>query len=556
MAVPMPTPHPHEAPLDTVQATNFYKQRITLFGNVTCLLSLGFVVVPNLIGLLLVPGASLAGIAEDPGTFWHLAGAFASFAVGQLVARVPFSAGLLPWLDGAASVLPMTLYGVMAHANRFPGLRMEWLALSICMLLQLSRAVMVPSRPRETAIIGALMALPVIVVSWLLGADIPHPPGSDPRLLDAIGAATWCLATTATATFGSRVTFGLREEVREARRLGQYTLDEKIGEGGMGSVYKAHHALLRRPTAVKLLPPEKAGAHNLARFEREVQLTSRLTHPNTVAIYDYGRTPTGIFYYAMEYLEGMDLQDLVELDGPQDPARVAHILVQVASALAEAHAIGLVHRDIKPANIILCERGGVPDTAKVVDFGLVKQLDTEAGASLAASGMNVIKGTPLYLSPEAITRPDTVDARSDLYSLGAVAYFLLAGKTVFEGETVVEVCSHHLHTVPRPPSARLGRALPPELDAIVLRCLEKDASRRPQTARELRNALLELRLPAWTEESARAWWRALEPDRLRALRQFRKESSEQAPATIAVDLKQRTPAAGGTPVAAGPELEL
>jgi serine/threonine-protein kinase len=402
---------------------------------------------------------------------------------------------------------------------------------------------MVPSHPRETAIIGALMAVPVVAVAWVLGADVPPPPGTDGRLLVSTSLAVWCLATTVTATLASGVVFGLRQEVRQALRLGQYTLDEKIGEGGMGSVYKAHHELLRRPTAVKLLPPDRAGAHNLSRFEREVQQTSRLTHPNTVAIYDYGRTPSGIFYYAMEYLEGIDLQDLVELDGPQDPSRVTHIVVQVAGALAEAHSIGLVHRDIKPANIILCERGGVPDTAKVVDFGLVKELDADAGttqASLALSTVNVIMGTPLYLSPEAITRPDTVDGRSDLYALGAVAYYLLTGSVVFEAVSVVEICGHHLHTPPMPMSERLGRVLPMELEAIVLRCLEKDPSRRPQSARELRDELLALRIPAWTEASARAWWDAVQQrDGARLPLQSRSRRVHDAPATIAIDLKQR-----------------
>ena len=200
----------------------------------------------------------------------------------------------------------------------------------------------------------------------------------------------------------------------------------------MGIVYRAHHALLRRPTAVKLLPAGRAGESNLSRFEREVQLTSSLTHPNTVAIYDYGHTPDGIFYYAMEYLDGMDLEELVELDGAQDPARVVHVLRQVCGALAEAHGVGLVHRDIKPANILLCERGGIPDTAKVVDFGLVKQLST-SGVGPGVSTVNNIMGTPLYLSPEAITSPEKVDARSDLYALGAVAYYLVTGKAVFEG---------------------------------------------------------------------------------------------------------------------------
>jgi serine/threonine-protein kinase len=262
--------------------------------------------------------------------------------------------------------------------------------------------------------------------------------------------------------------------------------------------------MLRRPTAVKLLPPEKAGQAALERFEREVQLTARLSHPNTVAVFDYGRTPDGVFYYAMEYLDGTNLDTLVREDGPQPPARVAHVLRQVASALVEAHGIGLIHRDVKPENIILCERGGVPDVAKVVDFGLVKDLE-RGGAALSRA--DVVQGTPLYLSPEAITAPDRVGAPGDLYALGAVGYYLLTGQHVFGGATLVEVCSHHLHTLPVPPAERLGRPVPASLEALLLSCLEKDPARRPASALALREALGDLAgVGAWSEQEARDWW--------------------------------------------------
>jgi serine/threonine-protein kinase len=303
------------------------------------------------------------------------------------------------------------------------------------------------------------------------------------------------------------VIFGLRQKVREARHPGQYTLEDKLGEGGMGVVYRARHAMLRRPTAVKLLPFEKAGEHGLQRFEREVQLTSQLSHPNTVAIYDYGRTPDRIFYYAMEYLEGITLERLVDEHGPQPPARVAHVLRQITGSLGEAHGVGLIHRDVKPANVILCERGGVLDVAKVVDFGLVRDLEAPQGATL--TGLNTITGTPLYLAPEAITDPPSVDARSDLYAVGAVAYFMLTGRNVFEGATLIEVCSHHLHTAPVPPSQRVGHALPPKLEALVMACLEKDPRRRPQSAQQVADSLLACDdLGSWADADARKWWAA------------------------------------------------
>jgi serine/threonine-protein kinase len=270
----------------------------------------------------------------------------------------------------------------------------------------------------------------------------------------------------------------------------------------MGTVYRARHALLRRPTAVKLLRPERTSERALLRFEREVRLTSQLNHPNTVSIYDYGRTADGVFYYAMEYLDGLDLQRLIEVDGPQPPARVIHVLRQVCGALNEAHGLGLIHRDIKPANIIVCEHGGARDVVKVVDFGLVKTFEAdEPDLSVA----EVIVGTPHFLAPEAIRSPSAVDARTDIYSLGAVAYFLLAGRYVFDGDGVMDVCLHHLNTKPVALSERAS-AVPVPLEAVVMRCLAKDPAERPQTAVALLNALAECSVPEWRDSDAEAWW--------------------------------------------------
>jgi serine/threonine-protein kinase len=291
----------------------------------------------------------------------------------------------------------------------------------------------------------------------------------------------------------------------------------------MGTVYRARHAMLRRPTAVKLLPAARAAGDRLERFEREVQLTSRLNHQNTVAVFDYGRTADGVFYYAMEYLEGLNLDDLVRVGGALPAGRVVHVLRQVAGALVEAHGVGLIHRDIKPANVILLpEYGATADVAKVVDFGLVKELAGRADLTRD----DQIAGTPLYLSPEAIRAPDLVDARSDLYSLGAVGYFLLTGTPVFPGRNAVEVCGHHLHTPPVPPAERLGTAVPAKLSALLLDCLRKDAVERPASARELIARLLVCDdVPAWTEEEARLWWRRHPPAEVRSSRSASSGSS-------------------------------
>jgi serine/threonine protein kinase len=318
------------------------------------------------------------------------------------------------------------------------------------------------------------------------------------------------LALSAAAIFVfTLVVARLRREAQkaaiEAQQIGQYKLERKLGSGGMGVVYMAHHAMLRRPTAVKMLEPDKVNEAALQRFEREVQITSQLNNPNTVAIYDYGRTPEGLFYYAMEFLDGIDLQSLVERYGPQPVSRVIHILEQVCGSLYEAHSLGLVHRDIKPANIMLNRRGGQPDVVKVLDFGLVKALDEQRQAGLTQQ--TSLTGTPLYMSPEAIEMPNSVDARSDLYAVGAVGYFLLTGQPVFEATNVVDLCQKHVAATPIPPSERTRTHIPAELESAILSCLEKSRAKRPQTARDL--ALLLARSPEaaqWSIEDADAWW--------------------------------------------------
>jgi serine/threonine-protein kinase len=315
-------------------------------------------------------------------------------------------------------------------------------------------------------------------------------------------AVLWSTAGITVATVASRVIYGLQEIAREARQLGQYVLEEKIGEGGMGEVYRARHGMLRRPTAVKLLSSDGSELQ-LRRFEKEVQLTARLTHPNTISIYDYGRTPDGIFYYAMELLDGLNLEQLVEQHGPQPAGRVIHLMSQMCGALKEAHLIGLIHRDIKPANIHLCRRGEVPDVVKVLDFGLVREI--KADGDVAGSNVNAVVGTPLYMSPEAILAPDKVDPRADIYGVGGVAYYLLTGRAPFSGESVVEICAHHLHSTPPAPSEHLP--VPKDLERIVVGCLAKDRGERPQSAEEL-SRLLEDCCDAkgWTEADAEAWW--------------------------------------------------
>jgi len=413
-----------------------------------------------------------------------------------------------------------------------------------------ARAVYVPSSGRRTFWITAAIGIPLVATQYV------HYGRTDPELLGhvsaleghvvtaqdaatgmAANAAAWWVLTVATCTLASRVVYGLRREVRDARRLGQYTLVEKLGEGGMGAVYRARHAMLRRPTAVKLLPPDRAGERAIARFEREVQLTASLTHPNTVTIFDYGRTPDGIFYYAMELLDGATLGEVIDHDGPMPPERVIHVLRGACGALVEAHAVGLIHRDIKPANVMLVRQGGRVDVPKLLDLGLVKHMGGGA-EEIALSTADAITGTPQYVAPEAITAPGSIDARSDLYALGAVGYYLLCGKHLFEGKTVVEVCSHHLHSPPPPLAERLGKPVPADLETLLMACLSKTPDDRPRSATVLLDRLDGCAdAHGWTQAHARAWWDRHQAG-LVAARPTRAAKSGEI--TIAVDPAQRS----------------
>ena len=297
----------------------------------------------------------------------------------------------------------------------------------------------------------------------------------------------------------------LRREGR-AKQLGPYRLLRQIGEGALANVYLAQHRMLKRPAAVKVLKPQTTSDEWTARFQREVQFASQLSHPNTITIYDYGTSANGQFWYAMEYLEGLSLADLVERYGPQPPARTAWILRQACASLWEAHAGGLVHRDIKPQNIMLCDIRGERDVVKVLDFGLVKQTSGDQTRDLTSTLR--ILGTPLYMSPERIRHPGDADARADIYALGAVGFHLLTGKRLFETETEHDLIYQVLHTVPPLVSACAPFTVPVELDALIGRCLEKDPDRRPQSMAEVASALdAVLVYQPWTRSQIEDWWR-------------------------------------------------
>jgi serine/threonine-protein kinase len=353
---------------------------------------------------------------------------------------------------------------------------------------------------RAAVVVGAMAATPFAVVVCTWWSDAP-PVHVRTEFLLCVGF--WMAEGSAIAIFASHKLTQYRQAAAQARRLGPYTLIRKLGAGGMGEVYLAEHQLLKRPCAVKLIRPDKAADPGLLqRFEREVQATAGLTHPNAVQVFDFGHTPDGTFYYAMEYLPGLNLEDLVKQYGPLPPGRAVYLLRHVCGALREAHSAGLIHRDIKPGNVIVCDRGGVPDMAKLLDFGLVRDV-SGGGATLTQDG--VITGTPAYLSPEQASGAK-VDARADIYAVGALAYFLLTGRPPFAGPSAMTVVAAHLYELPAAPS-RYCPDVPADLEAVVLRCLAKGPADRYPDVVSLDAALGACESAGqWSPTEGAAWW--------------------------------------------------
>jgi serine/threonine-protein kinase len=387
--------------------------------------------------------------------------------------------------------------GVMLAGS---GLTSPWV------LLIIVYGTCIPSTGRRCAVIASSIALVPLLLTLVLGLQ---DEVLGPHLLRDVlvgNMLVWLTFASAIAIFGSHKLTALRREVLAARKLGQYRLLKRLGRGGMGEVYLAEHQFLKRPCAVKLIRLDRAGdAGSLQRFEREVQAMATLKHWNTVEIYDYGHAEDGTFYYVMEYLPGLDLETLVERGGPLPAARAVHLLRQVCAALHEAHAVGLVHRDVKPGNVIVCERGGIHDVVKLLDFGLVTSVRSPEDTRLTREGY--IVGTPAYMSPEQAAGTARLDGRSDIYSLGAVAYFLLTGRPVFPRDGVLQVLVAH-QSAPVPPLRALREEVPEDLAAVVLRCLEKSPAQRFPDAASLAQALQQCDCAdEWSQAEAAAWWR-------------------------------------------------
>ncbi len=367
----------------------------------------------------------------------------------------------------------------------------------------------IPNRPRTVAWVVLAMALAPLFTLALL---TEHPDADEAiqhfRSAEQTGTnALFLFIAAGMSIYGSMVLSGLRAELHVARKFGQYQLVRKLGEGGMGDVYLAEHSLLKRPCALKLIKPE-AGSDPvaMARFEREVQSAARLAHPNTIEIFDYGLTGDGTFYYVMEYLQGQSLGDLVRSHGPLPAGRVIYLMRQVCAGLAEAHGIGLVHRDLKPQNVFVAVRGGESDVSKVLDFGLVK-LTSDPGAANLTSDMTV-SGTPMFMAPEQTVGDRSLDARADIYALGAVMYHALTGQPPFVGENAFAIMMAHSRDPVVPPS-QLNPDVPADLEQVVLRCLAKKPEDRYPSAKALGQALASCAAASdWGANRAEAWWAA------------------------------------------------
>ena len=412
----------------------------------------------------------------------------------------------LGYMVFTAFALGLTFHWAPMPANQSVAPAISWIGAVVLMF-----AAIVPSTPGKTMLAGVVAVSMNPIAMWIARARGTWNFASP---ADALVMHFPDYLLLGVAVVISHVVTRLGQQVARAREMGSYQVGELLGRGGMGEVYHATHRMLARPAAIKLIRPEVLGGTDPAaaqlavtRFRREAETAASLRSPHTVELYDFGVTDDQTLYFVMELLEGLNLESLVRQHGPVPAGRVVHILRQVCASLEEAHARGLVHRDIKPANIHVGRLGLVFDFVKVLDFGLVKPFtDRRVEHSLATQG-GLVVGTPGYMAPE-MALSDKVDGRSDLYSVGCVAYYLLTGRQVFEGETLMQVFAHHLQTAAPPPSQTSPFAVPPDLDRLVLSCLAKKPEDRPQSAAELDRRLAAIDVERWTDADARQWWAA------------------------------------------------
>ena len=438
----------------------------------------------------------------------------------HIVVVLVLGAGVVPlWRNSVVSVkklrfaellifgFPAAFFLLLQHHSTLEGVGRSVTPppLPFWLLLIFTYGMFIPNTwTRAAVVIGTMALAPVLL---LTGMMLAYPQVAHELTVAGVTQQVLVLLiATVASVFGTHLINSLRVEVFQAKQLGQYRLIEPLGAGGMGEVFLAEHRMLKRPCAIKLIHPDRAGDPLvLARFEREVRMTARLSHWNTVEIFDYGRTDDGTFFYVMEYLPGLSLEDVLKRHGPLPAERVVHLLRQTCQGLREAHEIGLIHRDIKPGNLFASQRGGLYDVVKLLDFGLVKPIHENNSASLSQEGG--ISGTPLFMSPEQARGLSDLDARSDIYSMGAVAYALLTGRPPFDGNNAIEVMIAHARDEVMWPS-KYGADVPSDLERIVLRCLAKPPEDRFQDVSSLEQALAACACAdQWTQRDAARWWR-------------------------------------------------
>jgi serine/threonine-protein kinase len=510
-------------PLDMIQAAS---RRLGIAALVWAFLWAFSLVMNNLVSPILSPGTPLDDAWPWPGN-------------PVALAVILVSLGLFAYTRWHACDCQFSLDLGLAYEVFLAfaiGLVNQWtpntVGLSWICVLVLVHAMIVPNTRGKT-LAAALLAASMDPVGLAITAARGVPVPSAPVILWTYLPNYICALL---AVIPAQIITRLGSQVRDARALGSYQLDELLGRGGMGEVYSARHRLLHRPAAVKLIRPDTLSSRDgeradtiVARFKREAEAVSSLHSPHTIALYDFGVTDEGNLYYVMELLRGLDLDSLVEQFGPVRPPRAVHLLRQACHSLAEAHAGGLIHRDVKPANLYSCWVGLEADFVKVLDFGLVKPPAEQEAEQVRLTAPDLTTGTPAYMAPELALRQDP-DWRADIYSLGCVAYWLLTGRLVFDAPTPMKMMVQHIETRPLPPSRYSEFQIGADLDELVLACLEKDRRRRPSDARQLARRLAECEVgESWTPEVAERWWRAHLPELVPA--QARRASQPGVPVT-------------------------
>jgi serine/threonine-protein kinase len=503
--------------LDTGGGRSVLQERVALLGKMLLILSAAWVAL-GIVSSLIVHHATTDVLWEAGPRRAYLLGAGTAASVWLICRRGSYPHWVLELLDAALTIGCCAAWAFLIQPGQLELILGSLMAVSFTTL---ARAIVVPSKAGRTLRISIIAMVPLLVAEWRtlnISEQVPLLTGGSGVLFIMFDLIGWSAIAVALSTATSSLIYRLRKSASDAMELGSYTLEEKLGAGGMGEVWVARHRLLARPAAIKLIPLASAGPNNrqetiLRRFEREARATAGLTSPHTVQLYDFGQADDGSLFYVMELLRGIDLEALVRRFGPVPPERAIHILRQVCHSLAEAHENGLIHRDVKPANIVVSRLGIDVDFVKVLDFGLVHLRHDVARASIKLTVDGSISGTPAYLAPEVVLGDGKYDHRVDLYALGCVGYWLLSGKLVFDGDTPMKMMMDHVQKTPPRLSTRSEIEVPADLEQIIMDCLEKDPDRRPATAVEVAQRLRACAVAhEWTAERAGTWWRTHLPE--------------------------------------------